>query len=230
MLVVFLSNKIQAQQYRLPNGESSFEISFGPSTLYIGDVGAVFNEKYILDSSSPYHLPYKFINSYMSFGFHQEIDDKISYKIAVQASTYERPKPDSNGNYFLSDVFTLAARGEYNLFRVIKPHENLMYIHAGAGITYFSYTFKPNNIVPVLPIGRAAAVVPLGLGYRFYLTDKIKIGAEVNLHYVFSDLVEGRGTTTGIWPHDILMSAGLSFSYVIFKGNKAKNRCRCEWH
>jgi hypothetical protein len=233
ILIILMSIKINAQQYRLPNGESSFEISFGPSTLLIGDIGSAFDEKYIFDKNSPYHDPYKFINSYFSFAFHQELDEKFSYKIMVQASSYERPNPDKNNNYFLSDVFILTTRAEYNLFRVISPRENLMYIHAGAGVSYTNYTLKPRIGHTVKPIGITAPVIPVGIGYRLYLTDKVKIGADVNLHYIFSDLVEGRGApidNPGAWKQDILLSGGITLAYVIFEGNKAKNRCKCEWY
>lgn len=232
IIITLLSIKTNAQQYSLPNGESTFEISFGPSTLLIGDIGAAFDEKYIFDKTSPYHGPYKLINSYLSFGFHQELNESFSYKISVRASSYERPIPDLNSNYFLSDIFTLTTQAEYNLFRIISPRESLMYIHAGVGVTHFNYTLNPRLLHPAPPIAVTAPVVPMGLGYRLYLTDKVKIGADINLHYVFSDLVEGRGTKTnpGFWKHDILLSTGITLSYVIFEGNKALNRCKCEWY
>ena len=229
-IIIVWAFTANAQRDRTPNGESSFEISFGPSTLLIGDIGTAFNEKYFFDTNSPYHESYKLINSYFSFGFHQEINDKLSYKITVQTSAYERPNPDINNNHFISDIFMFTARGEYNLFRNIRSHESLIYIHAGVGITYLNYTLNPLPTSTLDPISITAPVVPAGLGYRFHLTDKFKIGAEINVQYIFNDLVEGRGESTGMWPHDILLSTGVTLSYVIIESNKKSDRCRCEWY
>lgn len=232
-LAILLSFTVGAQNYKFASGESSFELSIGPSTLFIGDIGSPLKEKYFFDTSSTMHDSLKLINSSIVFGFHQELDDKFAYKISVHTSSYERQKSTESVNYFLSNVFELTARGEYTLFRKIKPHESHFFIHAGIGVLYSSYVVNPQPSVALEPLWITAPIVPVGVGYRYYLTDRFKLGADFNIHYVFNDMVEGRGVptyTTGTWPQDVLMNASITASYVIFEGNKRRGRCRCEWY
>jgi len=233
LLIMLFGLSAQAQNYKLSSGESSFEISIGPSTLFIGDIGDPLKEKYFFDTSSQMHDSLKLINSSISFGFHQEINEKFAYKISVHSAAYERQKSLTSTNAFLANVFELTARAEYTIYRKIRPQESHVFVHAGIGVLYSSYVVNPPASVAMEPIWTTAPVIPVGLGYRYYLTDKFKVGADVNIHYVFSDLVEGRGVpavTTGMWPHDVLLNASLTASYVIFEGNKRKGRCRCEWY
>lgn len=223
----------KAQKYKLSSGESSFEFSVGPSTLFIGDIGAPLAEKYFFDKSSLMHAPMKLINSTITIGYRQEIDEKFAYKISVHSSAFERQKSLISPNAFLSNVFELTARGEYVIYQKIKPRESTFFIHAGLGVLYSSYAVNPPPAIAIEPKWITAPVLPVGLGYRYYLTDRFSMGADFNVHYVFSDLVEGRGVpevTTGTWPHDVLMNLSLTASYVIFDGNKSKSRCKCEWY
>lgn len=232
LFVMLLSLSLQAQN-NMSEVQSSLEISIGPSTLFIGDIGNPFEDKYFFDTSSQMHDSLKLINSSISLGFHQEINKKFAYKISIHSAAYERQKSPTSPNAFLTNVFELMARGEYTIYRKIRPQESHVFIHAGLGVLYSSYVVNPPATVSVEPTTIGAPVIPVGLGYRFYLTDKFKVGADVNIHYVFCDFVEGRGfpkVTTGLWPQDVLANVSLTASYAIFAKNKRNGKCRCEWY
>jgi len=227
-LVGFTALKAQPP-YKMPSGETSLEVSFGPSTLFASDIGTPFNEKYFFDSSSDMHSALKLINSTISVGFQQEYDEKLAYKISVFSSSFERPKFDDNNNRFLSNVFELAGRVEYSIWRTYDPVEKNLFLHLGLGFAYASYILNPLPAVASDPVNVLTGVVPFGIGYRQNLTDRFKIGGDLNAHYFLSDQIEGRGETSGLWPQDVSLNISLTLSYVIFEGNKPKLKCKCDW-
>lgn len=232
ILLALTSIGLSAQRSSLPSGESSFEVSFGPSLLF-GDIGDPLTTKFFLDPQSIAHGPTKLINSTISMGFHQELNTKWAYKISIFSSAYESATPDANNNRYYSDVMELAARGEYVLYRSKYRRVSTVFLHAGVGTIYSNYVVNPLPSSTVLPDQITAVEVPAGIGFRQQIFDKFKVGLDLNTHYVFNDLIDGRGVplvTSGFWPHDITFNASVTVSYVIYEGNLKANSCKCEWY
>jgi len=239
MIVVFFTAlSVDAQKYKLPFGDSSFELSFGPSTL-IGDVGNPLNDKYIIDTThTQYREKATIVNSTITFGFHQELSQRFAYKVSVHSSIYESFDTIKNKSY-KSDVFEATARAEYIIFQWGQKSQNSVFAHAGVGYLFSSHQYsnlvnghlEVNNPVPIIT---QSLVVPFGAGYRYRINDRFRVGADLNIHYIFSDQIDGRGwpdITSGMkYPTDFTANASISLLYVIFKGSDKPKDCHCEWY
>jgi len=236
--IFFMALSVEAQQYKLPFGDSSFELSFGPSTL-IGDIGNPLNDKYIIDTThTQYREKTTIVNSTITFGFHQELSQRFAYKVSVHSSIYESFDTIKNKSY-KSDVFEATARAEYIIFQWGQKSQNSVFAHAGLGYLYSSHSYSNliNGELEVnlpQPVITQSLVVPFGAGYRYRINDRFRVGADLNIHYIFSDQIDGRGwpdITSGMkYPTDFTANASISLLYVIFKGSDKPKDCHCEWY
>lgn len=200
-----------AQRKQLSFNESSIELTAGPSTLLLGDIGHAFREDYFYTRNwcdQP-----MLANLSFSFGYHRSMDERWAYKAAVHAGIYDRKDLDYA---FRSSVFELTGRFEYRLFTAYYPRVRTLYLFGGVGFLYSNYT-NDKLIAPKEKISVAvcAPVIPLGLGYKYELFDKFTVGAEFDFHYSFSDKLEG---TKGGMPHDVFSTLSLVISYQISDG------------
>ena len=163
-------------------------------------------------------------NSVISVGFHQSIAAHWAYKVSVHSGVYDR----SDANYsFRSSVFELTGRDEFNLFTRFYPQVQSLYLFGGFGLLYSNY-FNERLVAPRVTVANAtiAPVIPVGIGYKHELFDRFSVGAELDLHYSFTDMLEGK---KGGMPHDALSTLSLLVSYQISDGNRRLKSCNCNW-
>ena len=222
ILLCFLSVTMFAQRNGVSFGESSIDITAGPSTLFLGDIGDPFLENYLFTRNSFDQV--MSANSMISVGFHQSISERWAYKVAVHTGIYDR----EDDNYsFRASVFEFTGRLEYNLFTAYYPKVKSLYLFGGLGFLYSGY-ITDRLITPREPmVGSAIApVIPLGIGYKHELFDRFSLGAEFDIHYSFSDMLEGK---KGGMPYDAFSTLSLVVSYQISDGNRRLKGCNCNW-
>ena len=213
LLLSFMSVAALAQRRQITYNGTSIDITGGPSTLLLGDIGTPFHEDYIY-TRNWCNQPMR-ANLLLSVGFHQSIDEYWAYKIAAHTGTYDRKDADYS---FRSSVFELTGRIEYRLFATHYTRARSLYLFGGIGYQYSNYV-NEKLIAPKEKIikSNAAPVVPLGIGYKYELFGKLSVGVEFDFHYTLSDMVEG---TKGGMPHDVLSTLSLVLSYQISDGNR----------
>lgn len=222
LLVCLFPTALFAQRNQISFGESSIDITAGPSTLFLGDIGDPFAEDYLFTRNRFDQLMRA--NSVVSVGFHQSISRRWGYKVSIHSGLYDRK--DENYN-FRASVFEFTGRLEYNIFTEYYPKVQSLYLFGGLGFLYSNYiterlispreTFTGSAIAPV---------IPLGIGYKYELFDRFSLGAEFDVHYSLSDMLEGK---KGGMPHDAFSTLSLLVSYQISDGNRRLKGCNCNW-
>ena len=204
---------ISAQRRQITYNGTSIDITAGPSTLLLGDIGRPFHEDYIYTRNS-FNQPMR-ANVLLSVGFHQSIDEYWAYKIAVHSGIYDRKDADYA---FRSSVFELTGRFEYRLFAAYYTRARSLYLFGGIGYQYSNYV-NEKLIAPKEKTikSNAAPVIPLGIGYKHELFGNLSLGAEFDFHYAFTDMIEG---VNGGMPHDAFSTLSLVLSYQISDGNR----------
>ena len=214
ILFAFANLSVFSQRQSSNIGERSITLGVGPSTLLIGDIGAPLSESYLF-------LDGKAANSMVSMGYHIFHNYKFASHISIHSSSYER---EDTKYLFRSDVFQLNIRGEYHILNSNFGYQpNELYLTGGIGFLYGNYMkrLKVSETSTVRTPGFVmAAVVPMGIGYRYNIYDKFKVGASFDLFYVPSDMIEGKGGVGSGYPHDILASFMLNFSYTFNAGKR----------
>lgn len=133
-LISFFSISMFAQRNAVSVGESSIDITAGPSTLFLGDIGDPFLESYLFTRNRFDQL--MSANSVISVGFHQSLAERWAYKVAVHSGIYDR----SDDNYaFRSSVFEFTGRIEYNIFTAYYPKVKSLYLFGGLVFLYSGY-------------------------------------------------------------------------------------------
>jgi len=217
IFICFLTVAVFAQRNGVSFGESSIDITAGPSTLFLGDIGDPFLENYLFTRNRFDQV--MSANSMISVGFHQSVSERWAYKVAVHSGIYDR----RDDNYsFRASVFEFTGRLEYNLFTAYYPKVKSLYLFGGLGFLYSGY-ITDRLITPGSAI---APVIPLGIGYKHELFDRFSLGAEFDLHYSLSDMLEGK---KGGMPHDAFSTLSLVVSYQISDGNRRLKGCNCNW-
>lgn len=221
-LISFFSISMFAQRNAVSVGESSIDITAGPSTLFLGDIGDPFLESYLFTRNRFDQL--MSANSVISVGFHQSMTERWAYKVAVHAGIYDR----NDDNYsFRSSAFEFTGRVEYNIFTAYYPKVKSLYLFGGLGFLYSGYITDRLIAPRETLVGSALApVVPLGIGYKHEIFDRFSLGAEFDVHYSFSDMLEGK---KGGMPHDAFSTLSLVVSYQISDGNRRLKGCNCNW-
>lgn len=204
---------ISAQRRQITYNGTSIDITAGPSTLLLGDIGRPFHEDYIYTRNS-FNQPMR-ANVLLSVGFHQSIDEYWAYKIAVHSGIYDRKDADYA---FRSSVFELTGRFEYRLFAAYYTRARSLYLFGGVGLMYSNYV-NEKQLVPKEKTTKTntSPVVPIDIGYKHELFGNLSLGAEFDFHYAFTDMIEG---VNGGMPHDAFSTLSLVLSYQISDGNR----------
>ena len=213
LLLCIISVSVLAQRRQITFNGTSIDLTAGPSTLLLGDIGRPFHEDYLYTRNS-FNQPMR-ANVLLSVGFHQSIDEYWAYKIAVHSGIYDRKDADYA---FRSSVFELTGRFEYRLFAAYYTRARSLYLFGGIGYQYSNYV-NEKLIAPKEKTikSNAAPVIPLGIGYKHELFGNLSLGAEFDFHYAFTDMIEG---VNGGMPHDAFSTLSLVLSYQISDGNR----------
>ncbi len=107
---------------------------------------------------------------------------------------------------FFTDIFEGSLQLEYNLIedrnsgrKIRNPF--IPYIFAGVGAFYFKpqteHFGNAQSLAPLMTSGKKyeqiAAAVPVGVGFRYYLSKKIQVGFEVGFRYTSTSYIDDIG-------------------------------------
>lgn len=132
---------------------------------------------------------------------------------------------------FWSDIFEGSAQLEFNLIQDRYRGRRLLnkfipYAFVGLGGFYFNskanypLTNAPIALATLRTEGKAynqyAVCVPLGLGFRYYVTRKIQLGLELGIRYTSTSYIDDVGGSKALYPNAALLpfkpaSAVMSF-------------------
>jgi len=163
------------------------------------------------------HLEYRYKTSRKTMvkaGLHYGI-------IAGNDALTQEPFRNNRNIHFKSNIFELSAKFELTLYEIQpgarykligvkqRPKGGVFYGFAGIGITYFNpkanfngewVKLKPlgtegqNFIDGPKPYSNFTPVVPMGLGYRTYLSSNISLGLEISHRIAFTDYMDDTST------------------------------------
>ena len=104
------------------------------------------------------------------------------------------------------------------------------YALLGLGYSFFNATTTRGNSTPVQLVelydkdvaekenNKSAFAIPIGFGLRYGVTPKVKIGAEVGFHAVFTDYLDGISLSGNPNRNDSWLSFGVGVDYQIIGG------------
>ena len=217
ILMFLIAQNIAAQNKRMNVGVTSLDISYSPLSILSGDYNIPIQQNLNFTNNKMY-----------SIGLHQAFSNNLAIKVAFDYGFYNTI--ENSLMLFYSNLYGLSIRCEYNFLNFGKIFNNSIYLFAGAGVTFVSGKSLStdgvssfNNTNPLSPI----PFVPMGLGYKIKISNRISLGLEADLHYFISDLIDGKEKS---YPHDMVSSLSLNLKYAVFGKNirgKVKN-CNCE--
>lgn len=213
---------VTAQNRTRPASETSVVFMTGPSTLVIADMSKPFKyEKYIYGGDNV-----GLTNMVYSLGFHQTINYDFAYKISVINGYYGR---DDGANLFRSNILGIMARGEYNLLSFMYSDIHNLSIYAGGGFSYSSYIFDypPFNDQKADLGNVSTPAVNIGLAYKYNLSTRLSLGAEIDMTYFFSDRIDGRPSNENNIAHDASATISFSVYYHIASAIANLKECKC---
>jgi len=185
--------------------------SFGPSYCYSDAAGSLFRQTLV----QGYH------NYNASLGFRHSFPSNFGYRASLYYGDYSGADKTHNehkdGYYsYNSKILEFSVRGEYSIhfgLKYDKNTPNTLYGFAGLGVLNSAVKFPVGS-----PQGRAnniSGVGILGGGYRYYLTDQVSIGTELEFHYSSNDYVDGYHPITSK-NNDVLVGVSFTLAYKIF--------------
>jgi hypothetical protein len=163
------------------------------------------------------HLEYRYKTSRKTLvkaGFHYGV-------IAGNDALTNEPFRNNRNIHFKSNIFELSAKFEMTLYEIQpgarykligvkqRPKGGVFYGFAGIGITYFDpkanfngewLRLKPfgtegqNFPDGPKPYSNFTPVVPMGLGYRTYLSSSLSLGIEISHRITFTDYMDDTST------------------------------------
>lgn len=164
--------------------------------------------------------PHKVINSpdFVVGGLYRyNIDKRHAVKFCVNYAKLSVVEDTRNviadgSSYSLMDraITNFAFMGEFNFLPLDSKSEderNTTYVSAGIGYT----------------LQEAMVNIPFGLGYRYYVTERIALGGEVTLNKTFKDNLDGKENNISTSDKNTLLNnndwytfAGISVTYKFF--------------
>jgi hypothetical protein len=188
-----------------------FTASFGPAYCYSDAAGSLFKQTLV----QGYH------NYSASFGFRNTLPSNFGYKATFHYGDYSGADKNHNvhkdGYYsYHSKTLEFSVRGEYSVrfgLKYDKNTPNTLYGFAGLGVLNSNVKFPVGS-----PQGRAnntSGVALIGGGYRYYLTDQVSIGTELEFHYSSNDYIDGYHPITSK-RNDVLVGISFTLAYRIF--------------
>lgn len=219
ILMFLIAQNIAAQNKRMDVGVTSIDFAYGAFSLLSGDIAIPLNQNFNLTNNKLY-----------SIGLHQSFTKSLALKAAFDYGFYTAT--ENNVLLYYCNLFGFSVRGEYDFLNFGKIFNNSIYLFAGAGVTFVSGKSLStdgvssfNNTNPLSPI----PFVPMGLGYRVKVYDRISLGLEADLHYFISDIIDGNAKPNS-YPHDMISTISINLKYQIFGKNfrSYKKNCNCE--
>ena len=219
ILTLFIAIGISAQNRKINVGATSLDISYSPVSVLAGDINIPINQNFNQINNKLYSL-----------AIHQAFTKSLALKVGFDYGYYAAY--DNKKFIFYSNLFGFSVRGEFSIFNFRKSFDNSIYMFLGMGLAIISgenlniNTAEAfNNIKPFSPI----PFVPMGLGYKIKVSDRISLGIEGDIHYFISDLIDGYPKPFS-YPHDMISNVTLNLKYTILnkKFRTFKSNCNCE--
>lgn len=185
--------------------------SFGPAYCYSDAAGSLFKQT----------LVQGYNNYSASFGFRNTLPSNFGYKATLQYGSYSGADKNHNvhkdGYYsYQSKTLELSVRGEYSVrfgLKYDKNTPNTLYGFAGLGVLNSNVKFPVGS--PQGSPNNTSGVALIGGGYRYYLTDQVSIGSELEFHYSSNDYLDGYHPITSK-RNDVLVGISFTLAYRIF--------------
>lgn len=192
LCIIFCSSLAVVKAQRLEVG------LMGGYTVYSGDLSRSEFGLYFQDAGIAYGV-------FARYDIAKMISAKLSINYADSRgddANGSNPERDLN---FRSDVFEISLVGEMNLYGVAQKNDNFLfvpYLFAGIGIFNFSPEGRfEDTFVELQPLGTEGqglpgyeapyqltqVMVPLGIGAKMTLNNKITIGFEIGARKLFTD-------------------------------------------
>jgi opacity protein-like surface antigen len=228
LLAVF--STIQAQSYGLigkiiPNSKSLIFTATDLNYCF-SDIGGTTKQQVINGLKNWDVLSSKYL---VSLGFRQSFINNISYRVSVSYGNFtgddKNAKNSARHLSFESQISSINLVDEYTLLggfhsNIYYPYS--LYIFGGIGLCNSHATvkkdgipineFPPNRPDDKIKLNETSFSLPYGIGYEYFISPRIAIGAELMWNYAFNDFLDGISTVSSK-KNDLLTSFNLTFSY-----------------
>ncbi len=231
----FFYNHVYSQRKKIEPGSGFLVLSGGLSTLVYSDIGDPFKEEsFLYDSKTNVYGN----NTVYSLGFQQYIIGNFGCKLAFQQARFGRTDNGRGVNSTSDNIYVFEtklnqfeARLQYDFYHFDFLAYNAFYAFVG-----FGYLFGSAQITELTHNGTpqdktfTSPYIPFGGGYSLNLANRFSIGAEADINYMFSDLIDGKKPNEGsTWSYDIAASLKLIVSYRILDDIGKKKRDKYLW-
>ena len=225
---------------KIPGLLSIMVTGLGPAYLF-GDIGGSKQEQ-ILNGVNDWNI----FNTRFLFSvggdylFTNNIALKASFFYGNFNGTDIGSRNDPRGYAYKSKLTEVTFQGEYVFWggpfsKNNNPHEwyvlaGVGLMHNNTGLTYQGVTITTNPAIrnlDVVKLNSTAPVFPVGLGYKYRISDKITLGAEFCWQVLSTDYADGVNPVNSK-SNDALAFLSLTASYKIYgTAHALKNRCNC---
>ena len=169
---------------------------------------------------------------YGRYQFNDKFAARLQYsygKLSGDDANHSNTELNNRGFSFTSTISEVAIMAEILPFSSDGSSIN-PYIFAGAGMNFFDATPISDgkaagatlalftDDLDALPNNESSFGIPIGVGIRFGLTDKIRLGAEIGFHATFSDYLDGISLSGNPDQNDWWSMGGLNIEYAISGG------------
>ncbi|HOJ65427.1 MAG TPA: DUF6089 family protein [Paludibacteraceae bacterium] len=221
----------------IPNSKSIFFAAAGPAYCF-GDVGGSHYEQFLNGINDWDVLNTRYL---FSVGYGQSFKHNLGYKLIFNYGNFigndKNSRNEARQYSFNSEVSSLSLQAEYTFLGGI--HSNYydyysLYLFGGIGVMNSNAEVKkngvaisqppPDRIYDKIKLNETAAFIPFGIGYKYAITPKFSIGAELCWNYTFTDFIDGISTVTSK-ENDLLANLSITFSYKFF--DSLTPACRC---
>jgi hypothetical protein len=180
-----------------------------------GDVGGSSSEQELLGLND---LVFPNVQYMVSIGFRTMFADRWGAKLSffnTPVKSVDRSSRNNDRRFELNArILGLDAQAEYYFWKTMN---NSAYLFSGIGVANSQIKFKGDPRPGDSYKSKVTApFIPLGIGYNYQL-EKILLGAELGVKYMFSDYIDGV-TTKYSKRNDVISYFTLSVSYRIFQG------------
>jgi len=221
----------------IPNSKSLFFAAAGPAYCF-GDIGGSRYEQFLNGLNDWDVLNTRYL---LSFGYSQTFKHNLGYKLNIGFGSFtgndENSRNEARQYSFNSKVSSLSLQGEYTFLGGV--HSNSydyysLYFFWGIGIMNSNAEVMKNGVAisqapadriyDQIKLNETAVFIPFGIGYKYSITPKFSIGAELGWNYAFTDFIDGISTVTSK-ENDLLANISITFSYKFF--DNLTPPCRC---
>ncbi len=197
---------------------SMLSVGFGPAYMF-GDIGGKLNSTIFAGTDfAPSSIRFDMFAAYR-FLVSSHFGLKANFVYGNYSGT------DFNTNLykptrsyeFTSNVFEVSLQGEYFILGAplhLRTTKHSVYVCGGAGVLMHTAVVGGHHRTfdQINQESLTTPVLPVGIGYEYYLGSGCLVGAQYNVRYVFGDFLDGI-VTPDSKQNDFISSLNFTFSY-----------------